>query len=197
MASDACDALGFDRFVFIPNASQPLKTDILTSASTTEASAQHRLAMTRLAVIGDPRFDVDPIEVDRGGVSYSVDTVESLCERNPTAEHVFLLGVDAARTFGQWKNPRRICELVQVAVVTRSDVHSDAADADFATLDHIRRAVGDDVPAPVVVKTRRVDVSSTEVRARVRAARSIRAFVPDAVARYIGDHGLYRPVSGT
>lgn len=182
-ASDAIDALGLDRLVFVPNARQPLK------ANTEQSSPTDRLAMVRLAISGDPRFGVDPIEVDRGGVSFSVDTLESMAERSPGQERFFLVGADASRTFAQWRAPHRIAELARVAVMQRT---AEEGETDDEVVAGITAATGSEAPPPIVLRTRRVDVSSTEIRARVRDGRSIHGFVTDAVARFIHERGLYR-----
>ena len=184
VASDAYDALQLDRLTFVPNARQPLKADTPT------ADPALRLEMLRRAVHGDPRFDVDPIEVDRGGASYSVETLEQLAAQHPDDTRVFLVGADVARSFAQWRAPARIMALAQVAVLRRAVEDGEADDASI--LAPFQSFAATDAPAPVIVRTRRVDVSSTEVRDRVRRGRPLTGFVPDAVARFIAEHGLYQ-----
>jgi nicotinate-nucleotide adenylyltransferase len=173
-ASDACDELGLDRLLFVPAAAQPLKEGRLV------ASPEQRLAMVHLAVDGDPRFAVSADEIRREGLSYTVETLAGLVERYPEAERYFLVGADAFATLAQWREPERIARLARLAVLQRS---GDAVVAPPAG-----------VPGSAVVRlhTRRVDVSSTEIRERVRAGRSIRGFVSEAVADYIAMSGLYR-----
>lgn len=186
-ASDAYDALGLERVVFVPNARQPLKADV------PQSSPADRLTMVRLSVSGDDRFEVDPLEVERGGTSFSVDTLEAMAERGPHDERFFLVGADASQTFAQWKAPRRIAELARIAVMQRT-----AGDEEESTMsaDDLRAAIGEATgPAaapPIVLRSRRIDVSSSEIRARVREGRSIHGFVTDAVARFIHERGLYR-----
>lgn len=183
-ASDAFDALGLESVVFVPNARQPLK------AAVPQSSPADRLAMVRLSVSGDERFAVDPIEVERGGTSYSVDTLESMAERAPGDERFFLVGADASRTFSQWRAPRRIAELARIAVMQRSD--EETAMSEGAVRAALAAVVGPAAAPPIMLKSRRIDVSSSEIRARVREGRSIHGFVPDAVARFIHERGLYR-----
>lgn len=166
VAQDAAEALGLDRVLFVPAATQPLK------AGQEAAPPADRLAMVRLLLGDDPRFAVEAAEVERGGLSYTVDTLRALRRRWPagTAELVLLLGADAAAQFPQWREPAEVRALAEVVVLSRGDA-----------------------PAGVrVVPTRRVDVSSTEVRERVRAGRPVRALVTDPVAAYIAARGLYR-----
>lgn len=183
-ASDAFEALGLDRLVWIPAAQQPLKIGAQS------ATAADRLAMVRMVIDHDARFAVDSIEIDRAGLSYTVDTLEAFSREYPGDRLVLLVGTDVVKTFGQWRSPRRIAELAQLAVMHRS-IDGGAVDR-AAVTGAIRAVTGGDVPPAVVLDTRRVDVSSTEIRERVLAGRSLHGFVPDAVARYISEHALYR-----
>jgi nicotinate-nucleotide adenylyltransferase len=169
-ASDAHEALGLDRLVFIPAAVQPLKID------RTLARAEQRLAMAKLMAGNDPRFDVDSIEIDRGGLSYTVETLAALKLRWPSAELFWLVGADIVPSFAQWREPARILELATVVVLQRAG-----------------EAAGANLPVGMrCLPTRRIDVSSTEIRQRVRDGRSVRGFVPDAVAEFIAAERLYR-----
>lgn len=187
-ASDACDHLGLDRLIFVPAARQPLKQDLETSPG------DHRLRMVQLMAEGDDRFEVDEIEIRREGLSFSVDTLEEYAHRFPDAERFFLLGVDAFALLDQWRDPARVVSLAHVVVLTRAtgptgasaDVSPEAVSA------RVRAIGGANARAPRVLNPRRIDVSSTEIRARVRAGRPIRGFVTDAVAQYIEFNGLYR-----
>ena len=175
-AVDAVEALTLDRLLFVPAAQQPLKVGCESAAP------EHRLAMARLLAGDDPRFGVDPIEIDRAGLSYTVDTLGELTRRLPGAELFFLVGADALATFPRWREPRRVLELARLVVLRRA-----SDDVELPAM--MREAPHRE---PIVLASRRVDVSSTEVRARVRAGLSIRGFVPDAVAAYVAEARLYR-----
>ena len=167
---DAAEQLELDGVRYVPAATQPLKV------GRASASPADRLAMTERLVRGIPGFSVDPAEIDRPGLSFTVDTLAGLAAAHPGAELFLLLGADAYALFDQWREPARIRALATIVVMVR----------------------GDSVPLPSVgpevkvLQSRRVDVSSTELRARVRDGRTIRGFVPDAVADYIAEHRLYR-----
>jgi len=179
-ASDVFEQLALDRLLFVPAAIQPLK------ASRTTAPAAHRLAMVRLTIGPDPRFGVDSVELDREGLSYSVDTLREFARQFPSAELFFLVGADVLSTFAQWRDPHTVLELATLAVMTRRAENGTQELDDTISLDaELARRM-------TRVATRRFDVSSTEIRERVRAGRSIHGFVTDAVAEYIGSHGLYR-----
>jgi len=132
--------------------------------------------MTKMLAESDPRFDVDAIEIDRGGLSYTVDTLTALRLRWPSAELFWLVGADIVSSFAQWRQPERIVQLATVVVLQRA--------GDIA---------GGTLPAGMrCLATRRVDVSSTEIRQRVKEGKSVRGFVPDAVAEFIAAERLYR-----
>jgi nicotinate-nucleotide adenylyltransferase len=187
-ASDACDHLQLDRLVFVPASQQPLKQH---QAS---APASHRLRMLQLMVEGDSRFAVDEIEIQRTGLSFTVDTLEAYERRFPDSERFFLLGIDAFGLLDQWREPARIVSLAHLVVLTRvTGQVAMNAEASLEVVSEKVRAIGGSAAAtPHVLEPRRVDVSSTEVRARVRAGKPIRGFVTDAVAQYIEFNGLYR-----
>jgi nicotinate-nucleotide adenylyltransferase len=167
---DAAEQLGLDGVRFVPAAIQPLKV------GRASASPADRLAMTERLVRGIPGFTVDPAEIDRPGLSYTVDTLAAVAAKNPGADLFLLLGADAYALFDQWREPARVLALATIVVMVRGDV---------AARPHER-------PGVMVLQSRRVDVSSTELRARVRDGRTIRGFLPDAVADYIAEHRLYR-----
>ena len=193
VAVDALEQLALDRLIFVPAAVQPLKAGTIT------ATPRQRLAMVALAVADDPRFEVDSVEIDRNGLSYTVDTLTELAGRFPKAERFLIVGSDTLGSFARWREPRRILELATLAVLRRADGSPGAAapaapaGSGGSTVDELFATFGGDAArAPVMVGTRRVDISSTEVRERVRRGASIRGFVAGAVAEYIEAHGLYR-----
>ena len=173
MAVDAVEGLHLDRLVFVPAGVQPLKVGRAV------ATPDQRLEMVRLMVGVDSRFDVDGIETRRDGLSFSVDTVAAYADRFPAAERFFLVGADVVESFASWRAPERIAELATIVVVRRGEEGSSAG-------------TGGEPIAFHQLRTRRIDVSSTEIRARVRAGQSIHGFVSPAVATYIETTGLYR-----
>jgi nicotinate-nucleotide adenylyltransferase len=167
---DAAEALNLDSVRFFPAGDQPFKR------GRASANGLHRLAMTERLVHGISEFVADRSEIDRGGISYTVDTVAQMAAAHPEAELVLLLGADAYALFEQWREPDRIRAMASIAVLVRGG-------------DPIPSVSGERVK---VLETRRVDISSTELRARVASGRTIRGFVPDAVADYVAEHRLYR-----
>jgi nicotinate-nucleotide adenylyltransferase len=182
IADVARESLGFERVVLVPAARPPHKP------AGAVAPAGDRLAMVELAVAGLDGFDVSRIEIDRGGPSYAVETVEAMAAEAIAAGHDpdlwFILSEDAVRGLPEWRTPERLLARCRLAVLPRDGVNPpDAAwFADrFPGLDD--RIVRLDAP--------RVGISASDIRARRTAGRSIRFLVPEAVERYIVDHGLY------
>jgi nicotinate-nucleotide adenylyltransferase len=145
----------------------------------TVTPAPHREAMVRIAIDGEPRFVLDRIELDRAGPSYTLDTVRALQAREPGAEWVLLIGADQYAGLHTWEGWRELLGRVTLAVANRPGLHP-APHAEV--LRHPHRVV------PLAM----LDISSTEVRARVARGEPIDDLVPSGVARYIDLHALYR-----
>ena len=173
LAADASEVLRLDLLIFVPAGAQPFKVDTPPAAS-----GRDRLEMVRLAISRDANYAADDAEINREGLSYTVDTLEHLAGRYPGAELFFLLGQDALAGFQQWRNPERILELATLALMMRSGA---LEIGDWRKAERL-----------VALSTRRVDVSSTEIRERLRARKSIKGFVPESVERFIEARGLYR-----
>ena len=187
IAEAAGRLLGADRVSLIPAADPPHKSH------GPHATAADRLEMVRRAVAGRPLLDVLDVEVRRGGLSYTIDTVEELLAGPCKGETLMLLvGEDALPLLPTWHRVRDLLRLVPVAVAPRSTSADQAAGGpDWDTL---ARALGEATVADL--RSRRLatpcsPISSTEVRRRVAEGRSIRCWVPDPVADYIAERGLY------
>ncbi|MEO5579926.1 MAG: nicotinate-nucleotide adenylyltransferase [Gemmatimonadaceae bacterium] len=176
-AVDAFEALALDRLLIVPAAVQPLRTD-----SPPGASPAQRLDMARLAFGGDARFEVTSVEIDRGGLSYTVDTLEAVSAANPGCELVLIAGTDTLATLDRWKDPERILKLARIAGVSRAATPAARSAAKPAR-------PGDGM---VPVTPRRVDVSSSEIRRRLKAGKSVKGFVAESVEDYISAAKLYR-----
>jgi len=173
VAEVARDQFGFDEVWWIPNANPPHKPhDEL-------AEVDPRLEMTQRAVEDNPAFRVCDIEVERSGVSYTVETVRVLQEQRPDTDFALLIGSDSLDHFAEWHKPDEIAERVPLVVYKRPGVIDAVPQSRFAN--HVRF-----VSAPVM------EVSGTEIRSRCSADRSIRYLVPESVRAYIDEHELYR-----
>jgi nicotinate-nucleotide adenylyltransferase len=166
LARAALEELGLDRIVFIPANQSPHKTD------TKPATAQNRLAMVQLAIEGEPGFEASDLELHRPPPSYTVETLRELRSRHPDDEFTLLIGADNVAKFDTWREPDEIHRLARLAI-----------------LDRAKHKTPPDWP----VVRRLVDISSTDIRARMAAGHSIRYLTPDSVCDYIASEGLYRP----
>jgi nicotinate-nucleotide adenylyltransferase len=144
----------------------PTAQQPLKAATAHVASAEQRFRMVQAATSGSTIFEASRIEIDRAGLSYTVATVRSLAEQFPSAELFLLVGEDAWSRFSEWHEPETIRTLVQIEILARK------AESQFSG--------------------RVVEVSSTEIRARVRSGKSVRGFVRDAVAEIIESERLYQ-----
>ncbi len=177
-AQEALDDLGLDRVVWIPVNTPPHKR------SEGDPGVEHRLAMCRIAVGGEPRFSVSEFEARRSGASYTVDTLEALHDRAPGIELTFIVGGDMAASLPLWRDPERIVRLASLAVAERDGVARDVILQRVAAIPGAAERVRFfDMP--------RVDVSSSLIRRRVAEGRPVRYLVPDGVAQYIDREGLY------
>ena len=180
LAEEARCALGLERLLLVP-AAQPWR-----KSERAVTPAHHRLAMLRLAVEGDPYFDVSTVEIERGGPTYTVETLAALrAELGPEAELVFILGEDALLDMPHWRDPAGILRLARLGVAARGEPPRLGLDEVERVLPGVSERVSV-VPMPVI------GISSTDIRRRVREGGSIRFLVPPAVAAYIAEHRLYR-----
>jgi len=169
VAGEAAEALALDRVLWIPSADPPHKRGAVMTP------ARVRADMVRAAVADDPRFEVDELELEREGPSYTVDTLRALGERWPDAELVLLIGADCLRDMHEWRDPEGIARLARPVVLTRPGVD----------------APGEPVIRAETLEVSRIEISATALRARVREGRSLRYYVPDPVRRIIAREGLY------
>lgn len=183
VAEEAADALGLECVVFVPAGRPPHKPDVEITP------AEHRLAMVELAVAGNERFSVDRLELDRAGPSYTVDTLEALRASREAAglppDLSLILSAEAFLGLMTWHEPRRVLELARLIVAPRDGFPE--AGPDFL-VEHVPDFAG----RAIFLDGPRLRLSASELRGRAAAGRSLRYLVPDAVAAYIGDHGLYR-----
>ena len=143
--------------------------------------------MLRLATAQRAEFRVSEREIDRGGPSYTVDTLREIAKEDPQADIFFLLGADALSELPTWRSPQEICDLATLAVVHRAGAPAPDLSVleSMASADRLRDIAAAQVEMPPV------EISSSEIRQCVAAGRPWRDFVPPAVADYIAERGLY------
>ena len=166
------DEMGWDRVIYIPASRQPFKS------GQPAASPYHRFAMAVLATQTHPFLYVSPLELERGGVSYTVDTLEELRRLSPDAAFDWIIGDDNVAELGGWKDLQRIVQLARFIVLSRDRGGRPPAGVPS---DRILFSGNHTVP-----------ISATEIRARVRAGESIDGLVDPLVSRYIQHCGLYK-----
>jgi nicotinate-nucleotide adenylyltransferase len=149
-----------------------------------DPGAEHRVELCRRLAEEDPRLRVSLLEVDRGGPSWTVDTLRALHESHPEHELTFIAGGDMAASLPEWREPEEVLRLSRVAVAERSGAERAEVEQAIADLEGRDRVVFFEMP--------RVDVSSSGVRRGIADGLAVLDLVPDAVARYIEEQGLYR-----
>ena len=174
-----------DRVLFVPAATQPHKQD-------RQLAAPHqRVDMLRLATGGHDAFDVSTIEIDRGGVSYTVDTLAALAAAHPGDVLCLILGPDALAGLPTWREPERIVAAADLVAVERESIDDVAA---LVTEPRLAALLGPDRAAAIAahrVRVPAIGIRSSDLRAAIAAGRSIRYRTPRAVDRFIASHGLY------
>ncbi len=182
IAQDALERLELDEIVFIPAAIPPHKQHLQ------QVDAEHRLNMLRLATETDLRFSVSDAEILRGGVSYTIDTVQALSDERPDVGWVLVVGSDTLVELHTWYRIDELLELCEVASFLRP------GESDIATIsrkvqlphEHRQKLLAN------LIEAHLVEISSTEIRMRVAEGLGIRYLVPPEVEMYIYEHGLYR-----
>ena len=182
IAQDAVERLGLSEVVFIPAAYPPHKLHVQ------QADARHRLEMIRLAVAEDSRFSVSDIELRRGGVSYTIDTVLGLKEERPLVDWVLIVGSDTLVELHSWYKIDELLDLCEIASFLRPGEADPKEIAGKVLLaEHQKQRLLENM-----IEAHLVEISSTEIRQRVAEGRSIRYLVPPEVEEYIFKHRLYR-----
>ncbi len=177
LAQEALWQLGLDEVVLMPTGEAPHKRIV------DDPGRELRLAMTRLAAAEDSRFSVSTLEVDRDGPSYTSETLELLADERGDAELVFVMGADAAVGLESWREPQRVTELARLAIARRAGV----SDADVAA---VLRSLGAEQRA-TMLEMPQFGVSSSAVRERAAQGRPLRYLVPEGVARFVEEKGVY------
>lgn len=179
VAQDACDQFELNRILFIPCSIPPHKD------TGNLADTPHRLRMLEACLEGDPHFESSAIEIERGGVSYTIDTVRALRLQEPSAKWFLILGSDSLLELHSWRRVDELLKEVQVVTLTRPGTPLPTPDALCLSPPWPERLIGD------VRVGHQVDISSCDIRRRCAEGLSIRYLVHPAVEMYIAEHGLY------
>lgn len=174
IAERVVEELQLDKLLFVPAANPPHK---LGAAAI--AAGQHRVEMLLRSIAGHDRFDISTIEIDRAGVSFTIETLRELCKSYPAAEMFLLIGSDNLAEFHTWRDPEGICALSQLVVLQREGFAVSGVDPRWRK--HL-----------VPVRTPVIEISGTEIRQRVRDEKRVDFYLPASVAEYIAAENLYK-----
>jgi nicotinate-nucleotide adenylyltransferase len=172
-ASEVASVFGLDEVVFVPTGQPWQKSDREVS------TAEHRYLMTVIATASNPRFTTSRVDIDRGGLTYTIDTLRDLAVERGDTEMFFITGADALAQILSWKDSEELFALAHFVGVTRPGHRLDGAGLPPDRVSLM------EVPA--------MAISSTDCRARVVAGEPVWYLVPDGVVQYIAKHNLYRP----
>jgi nicotinate-nucleotide adenylyltransferase len=186
VARHARTELGLERVLLMPANMAPHKGD------GEDPGAEHRLRMCELAVQGVEGISASSLELDRGGPSYTVDTLRAIHASDPDAELTFIVGADTASTLATWREPAELLGLARLAVAARAG--SDHWQVIQTVAEISVNAPGEPVPTRVeFLEMDVIEVSSSMVRARAALSQPIEDLVGPEVAAYISEQRLYRP----
>ena len=181
-ASEVQAWFDLDEVVFVPTG-QPY-----AKAHRAVSPAEHRYLMTVIATASNPRFTVSRVDIDRGGPTYTIDTLHDLAAVYPGARLFFITGADALPEILTWRSPEDMFELAEFVGCTRPGYHMDPASLEGMPKDRV-----------TIVEIPALAISSTDCRERTARGEPVWYLVPDGVVQYISKHRLYRdePVAGT
>lgn len=171
-ASEVAAALKLDEVLFVPTGEPYQKSNF--------SAGEHRYLMSVVATASNPNFKVSRIDIDRGGPTYTVDTLRDLRSIYPDAELFFITGADAISSILEWKDIDRVWELAHFVAVTRPNHKLDVPVSPIGAVSVL------EIPA--------LAISSTDVRKRVEVGMPIWYLVPDGVVQYIAKHHLYQGI---
>jgi nicotinate-nucleotide adenylyltransferase len=188
LARHARAELGLERVLLMPANLAPNKP-----AVGDDPGAEHRLRMCRLAVADEPGVEASALEIERGGTSYTVDTVQAIHDARPDAELTLILGADTARTLPGWREPERLLGMVaRLAVAERDELDMRQTSEQLAPLLAVSVSRSGSQPRLTALGMAPIAMSSSIVRRRIAAGESVAALVGERVAGYIAEQGLYR-----
>ena len=173
-ASEVCNKFKLDKVIFIPSAINPLKND------SNLAEAHHRLKMIKLAIAGNPLFEVSDIEIKRGGASYTIDTIKTLVKKYDKDTNIyFIIGADAFLEINSWSSPDALLKMCKFIVTTRPGY-------DIKNAKQIFRKHTE------IMEITYLAISSSDIRQRIKSGSPIKYLLPEKVEDYICKHRLYK-----
>ncbi len=188
LAEQCREQAQLDTILFIPAATSPLKERGPT------ANDKQRIEMLGLALAGHTEFEISTVEIERGGTSYTVDTLRQISANYSDVELFLLMGEDSLDSFFRWKDPQQICQLSTPLVVRRPGTQNGSANeqADLSGLEKFMDDQSFHAAREMAIRSRMIDISSTDIRERTGDQKSIRYLLPRAVEKYIQTNQLYK-----
>ncbi len=170
VAQDIFEKLKLDKMLFIPAFAPPHKRHLL--------SYQHRFKMLKLAIAGNPFFELSDIEAKRGGKSFTVDTLRELKKIYPNDQLYLIIGADQFRELSNWKEPKKLCQLAKIVVMSRPNCPIPATKNRLANT--------------MTLKVIQIEIASKLIRKRISQGLSVRYMLPEKVWHYIIKNRLYQ-----
>ena len=181
LAELCCESMELDRVLFLIANVSPFKTENVPGKN------KDRTQMVNLAIGGNPKFEIDTREIDRGGISYTIDSVRSIAAESPDSNLYLLMGADALADIVKWREPEELFRMVTPCVISRGGFGDPNWDVLKPYVDPIRliEIIMTKVHAP------QIEISSYDLRNRIRLGKSVRYQIPPAVEMFIREHRLY------
>ena len=180
IAEQACQQLSRDKVLFMPAGNPPHKKN-----REGRATNEQRTEMTRMAIDGNPHFELSLMEMNEAGYSYTYITLEKLKEQNPDTDYYFIIGADSLYDFKGWAMPERICACATILVATRN--HTDEKLLDYEL--QMNSSWFNGRFEKLIIDN--IDISSQQLRKWIREGKSVRYYTPDSVIAYINEHQIY------
>lgn len=179
LAEEAKDYFQLDKIIFIPTGKPPHKDwDSI-------ADPIHRYEMALLATMDNPDFIVSPIEINRKGTTYTVDTIKCLVDKYEDTQFYFITGADSIVEIFNWKNTEKLLSLCRFITAKRAIVSDNKLEKTITNIEERLGITIDILPIPYI------DISSTDIRCKIRKRKSVKYYVPDSVKDYIFKNQLY------
>lgn len=179
IAENARISFDLDEIIFIPTGRPAHKVE------NGIADNQHRYEMVLLAINSNPHFSISPMEMEREGFTYTIDTIKYLRSKNPDTEYYFIMGLDSLYNFHKWKDYQELLSLCKFIVAKRPIQDNNKIEEKIRQLHDIYPKVIEVLESPIM------DISSTDIRERISLNKSIKYLVPESVEKYIEKHQLY------
>ena len=179
IAKQFISELNIDKCYIIPANISPFKTN---NNDTIEISSAHRIEMLKLAFNDNQKFIIDTYEIEKGGVSYSIDTIQYIKSKHPNSDIFILIGSDHAVSFKEWKEWEWILKNTQLCIAMRKG---------FSSPDEISEFLKIDKKTPKILRSPLIQLSATEIRQKLLKSETIHEFIPHDVEDYINSNKLY------